>query len=161
MHWYALYTKPHKEHHVSSLLEDKGYEVYLPALQITKRGRDRTVPFFSCYLFARMKGSSDLPSVRWTPGLRSIVNFGGQPAVVPDDIVSLTRQRLARMQESGQPLHGFKRDDRVRIRSGPFRDFEAVFESDLSSPARARILVDLLGRWTRCEVEIDSLKRVY
>jgi transcriptional antiterminator RfaH len=161
LHWYALYTKPHKEQQVSSLLKSKGYEVYLPAVQVRRRGQEKTLPFFSCYLFARMNGTGDLSSVRWTPGLRSVVNFGGQPALVPDEVVSLTRERLARMQEFGYPLHGFKHGDRVQIKSGPFADYEALFDEDLSSRDRARILVDCLGRWTRCEVEIHSLKRLH
>ncbi|NIQ80044.1 MAG: hypothetical protein GTN93_18530 [Anaerolineae bacterium] len=48
----------------------------------------------------------------------------------------------------------------MTIRSGPFADFEAVYEEGLSSGDRARILVDCLGRWTRCEVSIDSLRKV-
>jgi len=159
--WCALYTKPHKERQVGGFLEGKGYEVYVPGIRVRRRGRERFQQLFSCYLFARLNGADDFASVRFTPGLRRIVSFGGEPAIVPDETIALTRERVARMQESRYRTYPFKRGDRVAIRSGPFADFEAVFEHGLSSRDRARILVDCLGRWTRCEVAIDSLKKRY
>jgi len=159
-HWYALYTKPHKELQVRSFLKSEGYEVYLPTIGVRRRGRQKVVPFLSCYLFARLSGPVDFPAVRWSPGLRRIVRFGSRPATVPDSVISLMRERLARLQEAGCPVHSFRRGDRLRIMSGPFTDLEAVFEESLSSRDRGKILVDFLGRWTRCEIEIDSLKKV-
>lgn len=159
--WYTLYTKPHKERQVSNLLESRGYETYLPTIQVRKNGQEKTVPFFSCYLFLRLHPSDGFSSVRWTPGLRRIVSFGNQPAVVDDDVVSFLRQRLARMQESGYEAYWFKPGDRLVITSGPLRDFEAIFERGLSSGQRARILVDFLGRWTPCQVDINCMKRAH
>jgi transcriptional antiterminator RfaH len=160
-HWYALYTKPYKEQQVCSFLESKGFETYLPTLKIRKNGHYKVTPFFSCYLFVRAHPSSGLFSLRWTPGLRRVVSFGEQPALVNDNVVSFLRQRLAEMQEPGYRAYPFNPGDRVVMLSGPLRDFEAVFESGLSSGQRARVLVDFLGRWTRCEVEIDRLKKVH
>ena len=161
VHWCALYTKPHKERQVSGFLESKGYEVYVPGIRVRRRGRERLELLFSCYLFARLNGAHDFASVRFTPGLRRIVSFGGEPAVVPDEVIALTRERLARMEQSNSPIHPFKPGDRVTIRFGPLAHFEAVFQQGLSSRDRARVLVDWLGRWTRCEVAIDSLRKVY
>ena len=158
-HWYALYTKPHKEQQVDSLLESKGFETYLPALKIRKNGRWKVKPFFSCYLFVRADPSNGLSSLRWTPGLRRIVGFGDQPATVDDKVVSFLRQRLAEMQESGYPVSRFQPGDRVVITSGPLSRLEAVFERGLSSGQRAQILIDFLGRWTSCQVDTDCLEK--
>jgi len=158
--WYALYTKPHKEQQVCSLLESKGFETYLPTVKIRKNAKLKVIPFFSCYLFARADPSNGLSSLRWTPGLRKVVCFGDQPAVVDDSVVFFLRQRLAAIEESGYETYRFRPGDRVVMTSGPLRDFEAVFERGLSSGQRATILVDFLGRWTRCEVEIDRLEKV-
>jgi len=158
--WYALYTKPHKERHVSDILEGKGFETYLPTIQVRRNGRRRMEPFFSCYLFARFDPEEALPGLRWTPGLRRIVGFGDEPAAVPDGVISLLRKRLDGMGEVVYREHRFEPGDRVRIRSGPLRDFEAVFDGRLSSQDRARVLVDFLGRWTPCEVGVDCLERL-
>jgi transcriptional antiterminator RfaH len=160
-HWYALYTKPHKEHHVSRFLQSRGFETYLPTIQVRKNGKSKTEPFFSCYLFVRLDPAAALPSVRWTPGLRRIVNFGGAPAVVPDHAISLIRRRVVEMGELDYSGCRFKPGDRLRIEGGPLRDFEAVFERALSSQDRAVVLVDLLGRLTRCEVDVSYLAKLH
>jgi len=158
--WYALYTKPHKEHHVSNFLQSRGLETYLPTIQVKKNGKKKTEPFFSCYLFVRLDPAAALPGVRWTPGLRRIVSYGGEPAAVPDDAISFIRRRVAEMG----PLHysgcRFKSGDQVVIKDGPLKYFEAVFDRASSSRHRAMILVDLLGRWTRCEVDVSCLEKL-
>ena len=158
-HWYALYTKPHKEHHVSSILESKGLKTYLPTIQVRKNGKRKTEPFFSCYLFVRL-GPYAASSVRWTPGLRRIVGFGGEPAAVPDDAISLIQRRVAEMGELDY-LSRFESGDRVAIKAGPLKYFEAVFDRALSNRDRAMVLVDLLGRLTRCEVDVSCLENLH
>jgi transcription antitermination factor NusG len=160
-HWYALHAKPHKERQVSKFLESEGFEVYLPLLPAARRTRRKALPFFSCYLFARLNGALDFSTVQWTPGLRTVVHFGGKPAIVPDEVVSAIKKRLDWLHESGQTTYPFKSGDRIIVRNGPLADLEGVFEERLSSRDRARILVECLGRWTRCEVEVDTLKRLY
>ncbi len=160
-HWYALHAKPHKERQVGKFLEAEGFEVYLPLLPASKRSRRKPLPFFSCYLFAHLDGKLSFSSVQWTPGLRRIVSFGGKPAVVPDDVISTIKQRLDWMHDSGQTTYPFQPGDRVAVRRGPLADLEAIFEERLSSRERARILVACLGRWTKCEVEVDDLRRLY
>ena len=160
-HWCALYTKPHKEHHVSSFLESRGFETYLPTIQVRKNGKSKTKTFFSCYLFVRLDPAEALPGVRWTPGLRRIVSFGKQPAVVRDDVIDTIRRHLKQMEASGYPVEQrFKPGERVLIKSGPLRDLEAVFDRSLSSSDRAKVLVDILGRLTTCEIELDHLEKV-
>ena len=160
-HWYALYTKPHKEHHVSSLLESRGFETYLPTIQVKKNGKSKTKPFFSCYLFVRLSPASALPSVRWTPGLKRIVSFGGVPVSISDDAISLIRRRVAKMGELGYAAGRFKSGEQVVIKDGPLKYFEAVFDRALSNRDRATILVDMLGRWTRCEVDVSYLEKLH
>jgi transcriptional antiterminator RfaH len=158
-HWYAFYTKPHKEDHVSSFLQEKGLETYLPTVQVRRNGKSKTVPFFSCYLFVRMDPADALPGVRWTPGLRRIVGFGDKPAVVPDEAVSLIRRRVTEMGEVDYASR-FRSGDRVAIKNGPLKYHEAVFDRTLSSRDRALVMVDWLGRLTRCEVDVGCLEKV-
>ena len=46
------------------------------------------------------------------------------------------------------------------LQDGRFKDFEAVFDHALSSRDRAMVLVDLLGRWTHCEVDVSCLEKL-
>ena len=157
LNWYALFTKPRCERLVSQRLQARGFETYLPALTLVgARGRRYERPFFPRHLFVRLDpGTDGLSSVQWTPGLTHVVRFGERPAVVPDEVVALIQERLAEMDDGGQrfdrlttkqPARDSRRGDRVRIRSGPFADLEAVFERSLKPADRALMLISFLGR---------------
>ena len=89
------------------------------------------------------------------------MSFDGQPSVVGDEVIETIRRRLEQMEVSGYPVEQrFKSGDRVLIKSGPLRDLEAIFDKSVSSSDRAKILVDILGRLTTCEVELDCLEKV-
>ena len=164
-HWYAVHTKPHREHTVQGFLLSRGIESYLPLLKADgkhapRQGRDK--PFFSCYLFASMDLTTlPLSSVNWAPGVNRVVSFGGQPAVVPDEVLHWLQHRLARLDGKdyyrGLPLHP---GDRLRVTKGPLRDMEAIFDRRLSSGDRARVFVEILGRLTACQMDLGHLERV-
>jgi transcriptional antiterminator RfaH len=161
MHWYAIYTKPRKEHQVDLTLQGQGIETYLPTVQRKVRRRDRPdrVVYFPCYLFARID-LTVVPrsSIDWMPGIRRIVGTGDQPAIVADEIVELVRQRLDTIEQVGYGR--LKQGDRVRIMSGPLRDLEAVFDKPLSTANRVRILLDVVGRMTPVEIDYSEIKSV-
>ena len=161
-HWYALYTKPKKERQVQHALDDRGIETFLPEIRRrSKEGKKKRV-FFPCYLFARVDFEKvSFSSVNWTPGLRRVISFGGKPTVVRQEVVDTIRTRLAQIEAVGyDSCYGFKPGQRVSIKSGPLKDLEAVFDRRLSSSDRVRILVEILGRQTACEVEGSDLGRV-
>ncbi len=157
--WHVLFTKPQREYQVSEILTEKGIETYVPT--VLKRVRGRTVerPFFPRYIFIRVDFDEiGLSEVQWTPGLTRIVGFSDKPAVVPELIITRLKEQLQELNEKGA-FSPFRPGDRVRIKAGPLRDFEAVFDTHLSSEDRVRILVTVLDRVNRQElrkrVEID------
>ena len=162
-HWLALYTKPRMERHVSEILTGKGMETYLPlTYKYSKhRRRKEPSPFFPCYLFARIDPTSpDFLSLRWTPGLRSIVRFGGKVAYVPDTVVTRIKERLAQLEQAGYPESSrFKHGEWVRIEAGPLQGLEAIFDRTISPTGRVRILLDILGRLTACEIKSEWLEK--
>ena len=160
-HWYALYTKPHKEHQVSALLQGEGRETYLPAVRRKVRRRDRTdrVVYFPCYVFARLDFEvTPHSSIAWMPGVRRIISAGDRPVIVADDVVALIRRRLEGVEEIG--YGDLSQGDPVRITSGPLRDLEAVFDQPLSTANRVRILLDVLGRMTPVQIDYSQIKRI-
>lgn len=160
-HWYALYTKPRKELQVKSHLQAQGIETYLPTVRrkVRRRDRPKRKVYFPCYLFALLDFDT-IPrsSIAWMPGIRRIVSFGNQPAIVADEIVELIRSRLEGVEEI---TYGeFKKGDRVRIQTGPLRELEAVFDEPLSSEDRVRVLLDVMGRMTPVEIDGSELVRL-
>ncbi len=162
-YWYALYTKPHSERQVEGALTAKGIDTFFPSMRVLapRRGRSPVRPYFPCYLFARIDLEAiGLSAINWTPGMRHLVMFGGLPARVQDIVIDRIRGHLQQphaMDEQGEFLQS---GDHVTITSGPLQDIEAVFDKRLSAAGRVRVLVQLLERWTACEIEATSLRRM-
>ena len=162
--WLTLYTKPHKETQVHGVLTAREIEVYLPLIQQynSHRRRKEPTPFFPCYLFVRI--DSDSPqylSLSWTPGTRGIVKFGGGVAWVPDEVIARIEERLPQLEQSGHfDRNKFHHGDLVRIKTGPLKDLEAIFDRNLSKEGRVKVLLELLGRLTACNIESDWLEKI-
>ena len=157
-HWYALYTKPKKEHQVNTYLQGQGVATYLPTVRRKVRRRDRPdrVVYFPSYLFARLD-FEQMPhsSVAWMPGVHRIISAGEQPLIVADEVVELVRRRLSEQDEQG--YSEFQAGDTVRIVSGPLRDLDAVFDRPASAAERVRVLLDVMGRMTPVEVDVSGI----
>jgi transcription elongation factor/antiterminator RfaH len=158
-HWFALYTKPHKEYLVRDLLRNQDIEVYLPevAVAVRRRGRREKKPFFPHYLFACLDlEGGQVAKMQWTPGLRRIVSAGGRPVVVPDEVVAHIRQRLATMVET-EPAGPFKRGNVIRVLRGPLEGLDVVFDRTLSSDGRVRVFLELVSRLVAAELDLEDL----
>jgi transcription elongation factor/antiterminator RfaH len=162
-HWFALYTKPHKEYLVRDLLTTKKIEVYLPEISVKTKRRDRRskCPFFSHYLFARLDPQDGMMAkVRWTPGLRCIVSMDGRPVLVPDEVVQEIRRRLATMAQV-EPEDRFRRGEVVRVMRGPFEGLDAVFDRKLSAEGRVRVFLQWISRQVVADLDVEDLLPSY
>jgi len=85
--WYAILTKTGREKNATLLLENSGFECYLPVSKSSRKWSDRTkeidVPLFPGYLFCRMNPNDRLP-VLITPGVVQIVGTGKTPIPIED-----------------------------------------------------------------------------
>jgi transcriptional antiterminator RfaH len=159
--WYALRSKPRREAWVAGLLSRVDIEVYLPQVAVTHHGGKpiQPKPFFPGYLFGRLDpllGELDL--VRYTSGVLHIVGYGDQPWPVPEDIVLALKKRISGLQRL-RSAADFQQGEQVLITAGPFSDVEAVFDRNLSAPGRAQVLIWILRRLCRTEVQIGQLER--
>jgi transcriptional antiterminator RfaH len=163
--WYAVHTKPHQERTVQDVLVNRGIETYLPVLKPSRMRPARQAPpkpFFPSYLFACLDLTRvPMSSINWAPGVNRLVSFGGQPAAVATEVLDWLKRRLAQMDErdyyQGLPLQA---GDRLRLVKGPLKDLDAIFEQRLSSPQRVRVLIEILGRLTPCQLNLKDLKRI-
>lgn len=148
-HWYALRVKPHKEKSVNQHLQTQEIEVFFPTVKVKpKNPRNAKIkPYFPGYLFI----CTDIEAVginafNWMPGTLGLVAFGGEPAVVPANLIHELRTRLAEIEAAGGlTLEGLKPGDRVRIVSGPFAGYEAIFDTALPGKDRVQVLLAFLS----------------
>lgn len=159
-HWYAVCCKPRQEAIAEENLLRQGYRVYLPRIRNThhRRGQwmDVIEPLFPRYLFIWVDPAlrSTAP-VRSTRGAVGLVRFGGQPAVVPQEVIDAIVQREA-------PDSGLHQDDRplfctgepVRLEKGPLAGMEGIFVEE-NSDKRVIVLLELLGKANKIRVNRD------
>ena len=159
-HWHALYAKPRSEERVAEALMARGVGVWVPRLVFHDRqGRRMVKAFFPRYLFARFDWeSSGAVNVQWTPGLASLVTFDGRPAWLDDGRFDYLRGRLEHLD--GDDFVAFKPGERVRVKRGPFREVEAVFDRRLNGPARVGVLLRILGRETPVVLHEGDIERI-
>ena len=158
--WYALRSKPRKEDVVWRQVLARGFETYYPRLRVQPvNPRSRKIkPYFPGYLFVHIDlEETGLSAFKWMPHTLGLVSFGGEPAVVPENLIFDIRKRIDRInKEGGEVLEGLKPGDEVRVIDGPFRGYEAIFDYKLPVNVRVKILLELLGNQRRVPLEIDS-----
>jgi transcriptional antiterminator RfaH len=164
--WYAVYTKPRQERVAEDNLVRQGFDCFLPMAlnpyqRRSKTRRERIEPLFPRYLFINaIADQQSLGPVRSTRGVCTLVRFGMKLVTVPEAIIQLI---LGRMHpESGlvelDPI-AVQPGDRVKVFDGPFAGVEGILDAQ-SGERRALLLMELLGRQTRVEVDRLLLQKI-
>lgn len=155
--WYLIHTKPRQETTARDNLEKQGHTIYLPQISQRCRSRNTISPLFPRYLFIRLvSGQDDWGPIRSTRGVSSIVRVGLTPATISDQLVEAIRQRADADGLHRLPGQSFKKGDRVRLISGPFADYEAIF-GEQRAENRAIILLGLIGKQSPIEVSTENI----
>lgn len=162
--WYAVSCKPRQELVAQENLKRQGFHAYLPRIQLKKRRGGSWVDvievLFPRYIFIRVDTAlKSIASVRSTRGVVGLVRFGGQPAVVADEVIEAVIQREA-------PGMGLRRDDRplfglgeqVRLMEGPLAGMEGVFVQE-DGEKRVIVLLEMLGKANKVKVDRDLIVR--
>ena len=146
--WYVIRSKPNKEEFLASQLAAYGVKVFYPRLRVkTVNPRARKVrAYFPGYLFVHMDLEQvSASTLHWMPGAVNLVSFDGQPASVPDALISAIERQMEYINASQQTtLHGLKPGDVVIIQDGPFAGYEAIFDGKLSGRERVLVLLNYL-----------------
>ena len=161
--WYVLHAKPHKERQVADYLRAKKLTVYLPLVPVNPVNprAAHLRPFFPGYLFVKADLETyGLSVLQWTPGLNRLLQFDDQPASVPDHFMAELKRRVERIQAmGGLKFDGLKPGARVKITSGPFAGYEAIFDARLSDTDRVRVLLEIIQQVQRGPAHLKPAPR--
>ena len=157
--WYALRSKPNKEDFLAKQLEAYDVDVFFPRIHVkpvNPRSR-KTRPYFPNYLFVHVDlDVVKLSTLRWVPGASGLVSFDGEPAPVPDLLISTLERQVDLINASARELtSNFRQGDAVVIQDGPFAGHEAIFDLKLSGQDRVRVLLNFL-QTRQVPVELQS-----
>jgi transcription antitermination factor NusG len=163
--WYALRVKPHKERTVHERLAAEAVEGYLPLVKVRPKNprAAKLKPYFPGYLFVRADlkhlGANKL---KWMPGTIGLVEFGGVPAVVPANLVQEIKDLLVKINKQGGLDHfELQAGDPVRIVSGPFAGYEAIFDARVPGKDRVQVLLAFLSQSPQpLELDAATIKKI-
>jgi transcriptional antiterminator RfaH len=158
--WYVIRTKPRKEDALWNQLHHYGFEGYYPRLRVqpvNPRSR-KMVPYFPGYIFLWIDlEEAGISTFQWMPYAQGLVYIGGEPAVVPDNLIPEIKKRLDEINEAGGILFdGLKPGDKVVIKDGPFKGYGAIFDTRISGSERVRVLLKLLDSKRQVPLELDA-----
>jgi transcription antitermination factor NusG len=94
--------------------------------------------------------------VKYTRGIKTIVNFGGRIVPVRDELIDFIRSRLEEGVATIQQRK-FHEGERVFIKDGPFKNLSGVFEKELDGKERVAILLDGINYCARMEIDRDLI----
>jgi transcriptional antiterminator RfaH len=160
--WYAVYTQLARERQAAAALEALlGLTAYLPEIRQHDGTTTRHIPYFARYFFVTADLQRVAPSaINATPGVGRLVMFDGVPLAIPAAVMTALRERVSAINaRGGIPDHGFHPGDTVRIRSGPLRGLEAIFQGPMEPSRHARVLLDFLGSLRPTMIETARLER--
>ncbi|MBN1256702.1 MAG: transcription termination/antitermination factor NusG [Planctomycetes bacterium] len=172
--WYTLKVQPEREEKIRGLLEQriisKGLQdqirtVLIPteAMAEIRGGKKRIVEhkMYPGYLFAEM----DLSEETWyliteTTGVTGFVASNPQaPKPLSEAEISKILKEIDDKKEKPKPKVEFEVEDHVRIKEGPFQNYEGVVEEVFPAKGILRVNVHIFGRSTPVELEYYQVER--
>lgn len=179
--WLVINTKPNSEKTATAALSasHRNFDVYYPQMlrRISHAGRVRDVerPFLPRMIFVRDDGSQ-IRAICSAPGVSSVMKFGQEPALLGDWVLNEIRKRETdaprpdKPNETGsyvdletrfQPelARRFETGEEVRVSSGPFSGFTAIFEKQ-SDQQRAKVAILIFSALSFCSMELNQLEKL-
>jgi transcriptional antiterminator NusG len=159
--WFGLRTRSNQERITASVLEQKGYEHYLPTYRTSRRWSDRIVesdqPLFPGYVFCRFDPKKRLPIIT-TPGVVSIVGFGSEPAPIADNEIEAV-QSILRSGLPSEPCSFLQEGQRIRVTRSSLEGLEGILVKK-KTEWRMVVSISLLQRSISVEIDRDCIVAV-
>jgi transcription antitermination factor NusG len=157
--WWALYTRHQHEKTVAEMLVTKGFDVFLPLYESTRRWKDRTkvlaLPLFPCYVFVR-GGLDRKLQVVTTPGIHMILYRGDRVATIPQQEIDAI-QRAVEGPYRVEPHPFLKCGMRVRVVRGALEGVEGILLRK-KNLCRLILSVDMLAQSVSVEVHAADVE---
>ena len=159
--WWAVYTRHQHEKVVAGMLSAKGFEVFLPLYESTRRWKDRSkvlsLPLFPCYLFLRGEHHRRLQAVT-TPGVHMILCNGEHVATVPEAEIQAIRKTVEGFFRV-EPHPFLKCGERVRVKRGTLQGIEGILVRK-KNQYRLVLSVGMLSQSVGVEIDASEVEPV-
>lgn len=175
--WYVLHTQSGYENKVKSNLqartqsmnmEERIFEIVIPLEDVVefKNGKKVIVQkkVFPGYLLVRLRLDDDSWFVvRNTPGVTGFVGAGNKPSPLPRrDVESFLAVKVDgdESRSKGRPRLEYGMGETVRVKEGPFADFQGEIVEINEDQLKLKVLVNIFGRETPVELEFAQVGKI-
>jgi transcriptional antiterminator NusG len=171
--WYVVHTYSGYENKIkvdlskrveSMNMQNKIFDVIIPeAQEVEYKGGKRKVTsrrVFPGYVIVNMIMDEDSwYVVRHTPGVTGFVGSGNKPVPLQDFEIEKILQQMG-LVESKPKIIDIEVGENVRVKTGPFANFEGVVRELLPDRGKIRVNISMFGRETPVELDYEQIEKV-
>jgi len=172
--WYAIRAQSEREDLIRDNLEAKvkaaGIESLISRIMVPREhvseirdGKKRIIQrkMYPGYILVE----ADLTDEAWfliteTPGISGFVGSRTKPVPLTEGEIGRILRDIEDKKERPRPKVEFEVGDGVKIRSGPFENYDGVIEEINPTKGVLRVSVSIFGRSTPVELEYSQVERL-
>lgn len=175
MNWYVVHTYSQFEKHVQKALterikregmEDLFGEILVPVEDVVELKSGQKVKserkFFPGYVLVEMEMTDE--SWHLVKSVPRVTGFVGGTAMKPTPISKKEVQQIMDQMQAGvekpKPKVLFEVGESLRVKEGPFADFNGVVEDVNYDKNKIRVSVTIFGRSTPVELEFSQVEKI-
>ena len=173
-HWYVIHTLTGQEEKVRASLqrameagqfEGNVTQVLVPMEKVSevkagkKKISERRV--FPGYVLIQMQMNDETwGQIKNIPGVAGFVGSGIRPVPLREEEVSQILQSAQEKMEKPTPKVIFEKGESVRVKEGPFVNFNGTIEVVNPNKGKLKVLVAIFGRTTPVELEYWQVEKI-
>lgn len=160
--WYGVYTRPRHEKMAATLIEAKGFRVFLPVREVQRelsalRSKTFYLPLFPGYLFTNFNwDAAKAHVIKSTHGVVSIVGNGQSPNPIPDEQIRSV-ERLMTCGAACRLVPYLRRGQEVTVKAGPMQGLTGRVVRHKKRSLFV-VVLDLLQRAVCVDLDLEMLE---
>lgn len=174
--WYVVHTYSGQENkvkvHLDTLVERNGLgdqigQVLVPTREVTtiQKGKKtvRDHKFFPSYILVEMELNKDtMHLVTDVPGVTHFVGVDNKPQPLRKaEVDRILGQEAPEVSAETKVVDiPYNNGDKIRIKDGPFKDFDGVVEEIHPEKGKLKVMVSVFGRSTPVELDFGQVDAV-
>jgi len=111
---------------------------------------------FPGYIFIRPKPEDTFQSIRSTRGISDFVRFEMAFANASDETIDELKAVVDVMNDRMDQINRYQKGEEVFIKSGPFKDFNGIFEN-YDADQSAIVLINFLRHQQRVKIQSEMI----
>jgi len=173
--WYVIHTQTGFEEKVKASLEKKLeqfpetknfiMQIIVPTEQVAeiKGGKKKVTErkFFPGYVLVEMElNDKSWYFVKRTSGVTGFVGPHSRPTPLTDAEIKTILKQSETTKEKPIPKVLFERGEAIRVKEGPFNNFNGVVEEVNHEKGKVKVSISIFGRATPVELEMWQVEKV-